>query len=139
MAGLALDVLDLFFIAIQASIPHRFGPRMAVDAVQRPLAAGKLGNGLVIIMQPVRRLVLPRLEGHRAEIIVASVVAGVALGIGDGCGQLVDLGGCIGIYTGLAGGLGRGMAGRTTGKMIVPAARLYRRSIQMTGETVLPE
>ena len=63
---------------------------MAVDAVQGPLTARKLGNRLVVIMQPVGGLVGARLEVHVPQIVIAPVVAGIALGVGDGGGELMD-------------------------------------------------
>ena len=64
MAGFALDVLDLLFIAIQTSIPHYLGAGMAVDAVECIFAFCELGNGLVVIVQAVGGSILARLEGN---------------------------------------------------------------------------
>ncbi len=111
MAGLALDVLDLLFIAVQIPIPHRLGAGMAVNTIEGVLAFRELGDGLVIIMQAVGGSIRARLEGHRTQIIVAAVMAGVALGIGDGGGQFMDFGGRAGVHAGQVDGLGRRMAG----------------------------
>ena len=85
-------------------------------------AFGELGDGLVIIVQTIGGEVWRGLEGHRAQVIVAAIVAGIALGIRDGGGQLVDLGGCAGVDAGQVGGLGGGMAGGTAGEMVITSA-----------------
>src|SRR3990170_1466934 len=63
---------------------------MAIHAIQCPLATHELGDGLVIIVQAVNRLVSTRVELHLAQVIVSTIVAGVALPVWDGGGQAVD-------------------------------------------------
>ena len=91
MAGLALDVLDLCFIRVNIPVAHGFGPRMAINAVQCIFAFCELCDWLVIIMQAIGWLIVTLNEGHRAQIIVALVMAGVALRIWNGRCQLMDL------------------------------------------------
>ncbi len=112
MAGPTLNVLNFFFLAVNVAISHGFLASVAVYAVQSPFAAGVLGNGLVIIVLPVSRLVLALVESHLAQVIVAAVVASIALGIGNRQGETV-----YGLLAVPASG--GGMAGGTAGKAVV--------------------
>ena len=91
MTGLALDILDLLFIAVQIPIPHRFDPGMAVNAIECVLAFRELSDGLVVVMQTVCGGILARQECNRMQIVIAAIVAGIALGVGDGCREGVDI------------------------------------------------
>ena len=139
MTGFALNILDIHFAAVQVPIPHRLGTGMAINAVERPFTTGELGNGLVVIMQPVSGEVLAGGEGHRAQVVVATVVAGIALGVRDGGGELMNLGWRAGILSvGTVWGLGGCMAGSATGKTVIIAAG-QRLGGKVTGEAVLSE
>ncbi len=111
VTGLALDVLDLLFIAVQAPIPHRLGAGMAVNTIEGVLAFRELGDGLVIIVQAVGGSIRARLESNGTQIVIAAVMAGVALGVRNGGGQCMDFGGGAGIQTGQVDRLCRRMAG----------------------------
>ena len=112
MAGLALNILDLQFTRVDIPVAHGFGAGMAVDAVQRIFAFCELGDRLIITMQAVYRLVGTRHKGHRSQVVIASVVAGIALREWhNGC-ELVDLTfwKCVDVW---------GMTYRTAGQSIV--------------------
>ncbi len=66
VAGLASDVLDVFLVRMNISITHCFGAGVAVDAVQGVFAFRELGNGLIVIMQAISRLVSPLDKCHSA-------------------------------------------------------------------------
>ena len=91
VAGLALDVLDLCFIRMNIAVTHGFGACMTINAVQSVFAFCKLGNRLIVVMQTIGWLVGSLDERHRAQVIVAAVMAGITLRIRDGRRQLMDL------------------------------------------------
>ncbi len=91
MTGLALDVLDLFFVGVNIAVAHGFGACMAINAIQRVFAFCELGDGLVVSMQTIGWIIGALDEGHRSQIIVAAVMAGVALRKWNGRRQLMDL------------------------------------------------
>ncbi len=73
----------------------------------------------------------------RAQVVVAAVVAGVALGVRNGSGQLVDFCRRGGVHAGLVGCLSRRVAGRTAGEVIIPSACLHRLGGEVTGKAIL--
>lgn len=79
VAGFTLHILNLCLAAVQIAIPHNLLARVTVDAIQSPLAAHKLGDGLVIIVHAVSGGVIPRMELHIPQIIITPVVTGIAL------------------------------------------------------------
>ena len=91
MAGFALDILDVFHTGMNVAVSHRFRARMAIDAIKCVFAGRKLGDWLVIILQAIRGLVGAGHKRHRAQVIIAAVMTGIALRVGDGSGQAVDL------------------------------------------------
>ena len=109
------------------------------DTIELPFAIGKLGDGLVIVMQSVSGEVRAGLKGYGAQIVVASVMACITLGVGNGGRQLVNLGGCFCVRAGQVGGLCGSMAGRTPGEMVISPSCLRRLGGKVTGETFLTE
>ena len=84
MAGLALNILDIFLICVNITISHGFISSMAIHAVEGVFAFCKLCDGLVIILQSVSRMIGSLNESHCPQIIVAAVVAGITLSVGHG-------------------------------------------------------
>ncbi len=116
MAGFAAGILNVELAAVQVSIPHRLGAGVAVDAVQGIFTFRELGDGLVIVVETVHRIVRAGLEGHRSQIVIAAVVAGVTLGIGDGGGEFMDPALAAPIFFGSGGRIEQGgLGGRMTG------------------------
>ena len=111
MTSLALDILDLLFIAVQVPIPHRLGAGMAVNTIEGVFAFRKLGDGLVIIMQAIGGGIRTCLESEAAQIVVAAIMAGITLGIGNSSGQCMDFSSCAGVHTGQVHRLCWSMAG----------------------------
>ncbi len=95
VAGLTAGVLGVLLAAVDMTITHRFLAGVAVDAVQFVLALCELRNRLVIVLEPVDRVVGSRMELQICQAVVAAVVAGIALCIRHGGGQLVHLGAVI--------------------------------------------
>ena len=91
VTGLALNILDFFFVGMDIAIPHRLGTRMAVNAVHRVFAFRELSNRLEIILQTIDWLVCSLNECHRPQIIIAAVMARVALCVRNGRCQFMDL------------------------------------------------
>ena len=91
MAGFALDILDFFHVGMNVAISHGFCAGMAVNAVQRVFAFCKLRNRLIIIIQAVNGLVGACDKGHRTQVIISAVMAGIALRIRDRRRQIMDL------------------------------------------------
>ena len=81
MTSLTLNILNLFFVGMNIAIPHDFGARMAINAIQRVFAFGKLCDGLVIVVQAVSGLVGALCKCHCAQIVIAAVMADIALRI----------------------------------------------------------
>ena len=90
MAGLALDILNFLLVAVNIAITHGLNAGMAVHAIEGVFAASEIGDGLIIVVKPVGGLIRPFDKGHRPQIVVAPVVAGIALSIGYCHGESVD-------------------------------------------------
>ena len=65
--------------------------RTAVNVIQCVFAGRKLGDWLVVILQAIRGLVGAGHKRHRAQVIIAAVMTGIALRVGNGGCQAVDL------------------------------------------------
>lgn len=91
MACLALNVLNLRLIRVNVTIAHRLITRVTVDTVECPLAARKLRDGLIVILLAVQRGVITLNECHRTQIVVAAIMTGVALCIGNRGSEAVNL------------------------------------------------
>jgi hypothetical protein len=102
VAGATLNVLHSLLVRPKVAIAHDLLLGVAIDTIQLPFAQGKLADRLVILAQPAAlsrhgirhriarwRQVWTRGKGHRAEGVVAPVVAVVALAIGNSRGELV--------------------------------------------------
>ncbi len=66
------------------TISHGFISSMAIHAVECVFAFCKLGDGLVIILQSVRRMIGSFNESHCPQIIVATVMTGITLSVWNG-------------------------------------------------------
>jgi hypothetical protein len=55
MASLALNVLDIGLVGMNIAVAHGFGAGVTINTIQRVLAFGELGDGLIIILQAIRR------------------------------------------------------------------------------------
>jgi hypothetical protein len=139
MAGLALDVLNLLFIAVQVTIPHHLGTSVAIDTVKGVLAFCELGDGLVVIVKSIGGSIRARLEGNRPKIVVSAVVAGIALSVRDCSGQFVNLSGRCGVHATQVCVLSGRMTGRAARKMVQATTYLTGLGMQVAGEAVFPE
>ena len=90
MAGFALNVFDGRLVFVDVTIPHGFVTGVAVHAVEGVFTFGKLGDWLVVVVKSVGGLVGTFVESHCPQVVVAAVVTGIALIVGDCSGERMD-------------------------------------------------
>jgi hypothetical protein len=90
MTGAAAHILDVLLAAVDLTIAHDLKASVTVGAVQRIFAAGELSNGLVVIMQAVEGLIGARVELDVAQAVIAAVMTGITLRVGNSRCELVD-------------------------------------------------
>ena len=83
MAGAALHILDILLATMDLSIAHDLEAGVAIDAVQCIFTTRELGDGLVIIVQAIDGLVGARVELDIAKAVIAPVMAGITLRVGN--------------------------------------------------------
>ncbi len=103
VAGAAAHVLDLLLIVVDVTIPHGLLAGVAIGAVQGVLAAGELGDRLVVIVQAVGGLILAGVKLHIRQAVITAVMACIALCVGHGGAELVHLGAILAWCRGMAG------------------------------------
>ena len=57
---------------------------MTVHAIEGVFALSELRDGLVVIINALRRLIRALDKDHRAQIIIPAIVTGVTLSVGNG-------------------------------------------------------
>ena len=148
VTGATLDVLGVSLAAVDVAVSHGFVRRVAIDAVQLPLAERELADGLIVLVQTGRlgstrrRQIGALVEGHTRQVVVSAIVAVIALLVGDGGGQAMPAG-VAGLRT-RSGGIAAlvqpiivvgHVAGRAAGAPIEIGLR-YRLGGEMTAEAV---
>ena len=83
MAGLTLHILNILLIGMKIAIPHDFRAGVAVHAIKRVFALSKLCNRLIVIINAFCRSVSPFHKSHCPQVVVTTVMAGIALSIGN--------------------------------------------------------
>lgn len=75
---------------MQVTVAHHFPGGVAIYAVEFPFAFRELADRLMVVLHTRRRMIIgARQKRHLAQQVIATIVAGVTLGIGYGRGQPV--------------------------------------------------
>lgn len=83
MTGFTLHVLNVFLIGVDVAVAHDFAASMAVHAVEGVFALSELRDWLVVIVDAQGGMITAFGESHCAQVVVAAVMAGIALGVWD--------------------------------------------------------
>ncbi len=87
VTGFALHILNGRLILVNVAVAHCFIAGVTIYAVEGVFTLREARIGMIRIFHPVGRLVGAFEEGHCPQVVVAAIMASVALGIGDGCGE----------------------------------------------------